>query len=93
MKKLKYALLLGSFVITTALSGCGDGSFTSLKESSMYYSDTQNKILLKKVDGAPKVGDALARRFQMVNGKMKRKNMMIKKKIILFIKVHSKQMK
>lgn len=48
MKKLKYALLLGSFVITTALSGCGDGSFTSLKESSMYYSDTQNKILLKK---------------------------------------------
>ena len=50
MKKLKYALLLGSFVITAALSGCGDGSFTSLKESSMYYSDTQNKILLKKVD-------------------------------------------
>lgn len=67
MKKLKYALLLGSFVITTALSGCGDGSFTSLKESSMYYSDTQNKILLKKVDGAPKVGDALAKAIP--NGK------------------------
>lgn len=67
MKKLKYALLLGSFVITTALSGCGDGSFTSLKESSMYYSDTQNKILLKKVDGAPKVGDALEKAIP--NGK------------------------
>ena len=67
MKKLKYALLLGSFVITTVLSGCGDGSFTSLKESSMYYSDTQNKILLKKVDGAPKVGDALEKAIP--NGK------------------------
>ena len=67
MKKLKYALLLGSFVITAALSGCGDGSFTSLKESSMYYSDTQNKILLKKVDGAPKVGDALEKAIP--NGK------------------------
>lgn len=67
MKKLKYALLLGSFVITTALSGCGDGSFNSLKESSMYYSDTQNKILLKKVDGAPKVGDALEKAIP--NGK------------------------
>lgn len=67
MKKLKYALLLGSFVITTALSGCGDGNFTSLKESSMYYSDTQNKILLKKVDGAPKVGDALEKAIP--NGK------------------------
>ena len=67
MKKLKSALLLGSLVIATALSGCGDGNFTSLKESSMYYSDTQNKILLKKVDGAPKVGDALEKAIP--NGK------------------------
>ena len=67
MKKLKSALLLGSLVIATALSGCGDGNFTSLKESSMYYSDTQNKILLKKVDGAPKVGDALEK--EIPNGK------------------------
>lgn len=67
MKKLKSALLLGSLVIATALSGCGDGNFTSLKESSMYYSDTQNKILLKKVDGAPKLGDALEKAIP--NGK------------------------
>lgn len=67
MKKLKSVLLLGSLVIATALSGCGDGNFTSLKESSMYYSDTQNKILLKKVDGAPKVGDALEKAIP--NGK------------------------
>lgn len=67
MKKLKYALILGSFVITAALSGCGDGSFTNLKESSMYYSETQNKILLKKVDGAPKLGDALEKAIP--NGK------------------------
>lgn len=33
----------------------------------MYYSDTQNKILLKKVDGAPKVGDALEKAIP--NGK------------------------
>lgn len=71
MKKLKSALLLGSLVIATALSGCGDGNFTSLKESSMYYSDTQNKILLKKVDGAPKVGDALEKAIP--NGKWENK--------------------
>lgn len=67
MKKLKYALLLGSLAIVTALSGCGDGNISHLKESSLYYSDTKKALFLKKVDGAPQIGAALEKAIP--NGK------------------------
>ncbi len=69
MKKLKYALLLGSLAIVTALSGCGDGNISHLKESSLYYSDTKKALFLKKVDGAPQIGAALEKAIP--NGKWK----------------------
>lgn len=67
MKKIKCTLLLGTLVIATILSGCGNSNFSNLKESSMCYSSTQNALLLKKIDGAPQLGTALEK--SIPNGK------------------------
>lgn len=66
MKKLKYTLILGALVTAAVLAGCG-GNYSNLKESSMYYSETQDRILLKKIDGAPKLGTTLEK--SIPNGK------------------------